>query len=571
MNQDALYLEADEDITSAIDKLHKTAGATVQIVVPKRSTLLQSIINQKLLKKAAEATGKQLVLVTGDRVAVELAGRVGLAVAAAVNARPTIRAAAPAREPEMAEDVIDDNEAVAEAVTAVDEKNQAPEKVKKQRPMFTHRDIETQEPIERVAGEEMVAEAEGWEGEPPAAASAPASGLSAARSAKPPKVPNFGRLQKSLLWGFLLVIAVVGYFVGMYFMTTAKVTLFVAASKVSVNTSFTADPAATTSTDKAVLAAQTVKIEKDLTGPVAPTGQKDAGTKAGGTVTVKNCEDSNTHTLKAGSVFTSQGKNFVSDADVTIGAAAFSGGGTKCTPGVGTVHVTASENGDTYNLTSATFTSALLSSNFTTTGSMSGGTSKMLTVVTQDDVDKAKTDALAKDKDASLAALAGKVPAGYRAVDGSQAQTPGTVTPTPAVGEQATAGNVTVHVVYSELAVSSAEFKTMLDALEQKQVGIENQIYEDGLQNVKTTATGGDATGARTFKLTADAYGGAKIDAAVVAKSLAGKQFGNAMDIAGKVSGVQRVEIIMQPPWAANLPNRVNQIKVTIKVNGIGN
>jgi len=129
---------------------------------------------------------------------------------------------------------------------------------------------------------------------------------------------------------------------------------------------------------------------------------------------------------------------------------------------------------------------------------------------------------------------------------------------------------VTVHATYSELAVSSADFKTRLDSLEQKQIGAENQIYDDGLKSVKTIATGGDATGARTFKLTADAYGGAKISTAAVAKSLAGKQYGNAMDIAGKEPGVQRVEIIMQPPWAANLPSRVNQIKVVIKVNGIG-
>jgi hypothetical protein len=60
MNQEALYLEADEDITSAIDKLHKTVGDTVQIVVPKRSTLLQSIINLKLLKKRPKPLIKSL-------------------------------------------------------------------------------------------------------------------------------------------------------------------------------------------------------------------------------------------------------------------------------------------------------------------------------------------------------------------------------------------------------------------------------------------------------------------------------------------------------------------------------
>ena len=86
MKDNALYLEVDEDITSAIDKLSKAPAGPVQIVVPKRSTMLQSIINLKLLKKAADQSGKELVLVTGDRIASELAARVGLAVAPAIGA-----------------------------------------------------------------------------------------------------------------------------------------------------------------------------------------------------------------------------------------------------------------------------------------------------------------------------------------------------------------------------------------------------------------------------------------------------------------------------------------------------
>src|ERR1700683_540390 len=107
MQDSALYLEADEDITSAIDKLAKAPGAAVQIVVPKRSTMLQSIINLKLLKKAAETHHKDLVLVTGDKIATELAARVGLAVAPTLGAKAVM---APAETPtslKAAEEVIE--------------------------------------------------------------------------------------------------------------------------------------------------------------------------------------------------------------------------------------------------------------------------------------------------------------------------------------------------------------------------------------------------------------------------------------------------------------------------------
>ena len=46
-----LYLDADTEITEAIEKLKKSSEDEVRIVVPSRSGLLQSQVNVKLLKK----------------------------------------------------------------------------------------------------------------------------------------------------------------------------------------------------------------------------------------------------------------------------------------------------------------------------------------------------------------------------------------------------------------------------------------------------------------------------------------------------------------------------------------
>jgi hypothetical protein len=107
MKDNALYLEVDEDITSAIDKLGKSSEGSVQIVVPKRSTMLQSIINLKLLKKAAEKGGKSIVLVTSYRIATDLAARVGLAVAPSIGAKPVISEAAIPEELKNHEEIIE--------------------------------------------------------------------------------------------------------------------------------------------------------------------------------------------------------------------------------------------------------------------------------------------------------------------------------------------------------------------------------------------------------------------------------------------------------------------------------
>ena len=59
-----IYLDADTEITEAIEKLKKAKEREVRIVAPARSSLLQSSVNIKLLKKASKDTEKALVLVT---------------------------------------------------------------------------------------------------------------------------------------------------------------------------------------------------------------------------------------------------------------------------------------------------------------------------------------------------------------------------------------------------------------------------------------------------------------------------------------------------------------------------
>ncbi len=81
-----LYLDADTEITEAIEKLKKATEDEVRVVVPSRSGLLQSSVNVKLLKKAAKDSHKDLVLVTGDKITKNLAGAAGVAVASSVKA-----------------------------------------------------------------------------------------------------------------------------------------------------------------------------------------------------------------------------------------------------------------------------------------------------------------------------------------------------------------------------------------------------------------------------------------------------------------------------------------------------
>jgi hypothetical protein len=74
------YIDIDEEITSIVDRLRKSRSKEVIVVVPKRALLVQSIVNLKLLKKEAEKMGRQISIVTQDKLGKMLIEKVGINV-----------------------------------------------------------------------------------------------------------------------------------------------------------------------------------------------------------------------------------------------------------------------------------------------------------------------------------------------------------------------------------------------------------------------------------------------------------------------------------------------------------
>jgi hypothetical protein len=545
MKETALYLEVDEDITSAIDKLTKIDGVSVQVVAPKRSTMLQSIINLKLLKKAAGDAGKELVLVTNDRVTGDLAGRVGLAVAPSIGAKPVLAELA-APKPPSNDDIIEGDEAEPPPPMPAAAIPLAAAAVKSP-PMFARKDIEDQPQAAPVAAA-------------PAASEAPKpSGL--------PKVPNFNLFKRRMLWVGLAVALIAGYVLFMALFTTASVTLYATGTKVAIDTSFVVDSNSPTDLAAGVISGQAVSNTKTLSGSFTPTGQQDAGAKATGAVSIQNCEDTNVYPLAAGDALVSQGLTFTTNQAVTIPAGTFNKHGANCTSPTVSVPVTAAANGDQYNLTNASFSSAKLTSNFImTSAQLTGGISKIETVVTQANVDTASAAVLATDKTSAEANLKTKVPTGYMAMPNSLQATPATATPSPAVGAVSTSATFTMAVTYSLMTIKQSDYTAFIDAQEQTQIGSNNQIYNDG-QNVAQLSSGtNDSSGRPTYKFATQAFDGVKLDSAGIIGQLKGKRYGDAVDIAGKQPGVQHADVVISPAWATSLPGNAAKIKLTIKV-----
>ena len=92
-DKDTIYIDIDDEITGIIDKFNASSGKVVALVLPKRAAVLQSIVNMKLLKRAADQSKKNLVLVTTEASLMPLAGAVGVNVAKTLTSKPEVPSA----------------------------------------------------------------------------------------------------------------------------------------------------------------------------------------------------------------------------------------------------------------------------------------------------------------------------------------------------------------------------------------------------------------------------------------------------------------------------------------------
>ena len=60
MQKDTIYIDVDDEITSIIEKLQNSPQRIVALVLPKRASVFQSVVNMKLLKRSAENSKKNI-------------------------------------------------------------------------------------------------------------------------------------------------------------------------------------------------------------------------------------------------------------------------------------------------------------------------------------------------------------------------------------------------------------------------------------------------------------------------------------------------------------------------------
>ena len=108
MNKEVIYLEAEDDITDILTKLQQAEQKLVALVPPKKSSILRSSVNMKLVARVAKECDKIVVIVTQDPAVVKMAMSTRIPVAKTLQSRPVIPTEANVRAAEAAADIVDE-------------------------------------------------------------------------------------------------------------------------------------------------------------------------------------------------------------------------------------------------------------------------------------------------------------------------------------------------------------------------------------------------------------------------------------------------------------------------------
>jgi len=418
-----IYLETGEDIASLASKVKSVEGDAVSFVVPRGASIAQSVVNLKILKREAEKAGKQVSLVTKDKISKNLASQVGLIVYQTVEeakkAIPTMEGAGFAVTSKKIQGGIHINRY--ERDEEVEEDNQEVEGEITESPKLKEEIDEVLKEPERKAstaeGAGVRTESVGKENsKPKKTVSVPIdSDHKDDKTSLSGEVSPTGRKDKKMLKRkkiglrkkpiiiitslFLIAALVLSYI----FVPRAEISVVLATQDISKDYEIVIDKnIEETNIDEIKIPGEEIVINQDLTKDFESTGEKEVGNKASGEITFYNYDyqSSDPKILPAGTALVAQTLTFITTEEVTIpgATATIVQGSIKVTPSTSKGKVEAQSPGTEYNIDASNFIVQSYSGSDRenvygqSSSALSGGTSEKKQIVSVDDLERAKSE-----------------------------------------------------------------------------------------------------------------------------------------------------------------------------------
>ncbi len=559
MNKDVIYIEPEDDITDIITKIENSKSKIVALVPPKKAGVFRSVVNIKLIAKAALAAEKTVVLVTTDPPIMKLAAAIRIPVAKSLQSAPSV----PKLE-EEAEEVIKEElrESSENTEVQADEEDIASEKKEEKSSEEDSSDDEKTEKTEK---------------------------MSETAKKKDKKLGNEKSNNKFIRWfnehrklatisgvGVLILIVILIWALAIApaatLMVGIKTNLNNFSEAVGFTTKFDEENA-----DEGKFYLEEKKIETVKKVEFEATGQKNVGEKATGDVVVYTYfkGGGGSVSIKAGARFTLNGLAFTSNEDAVLSwdgktpsscenngqASAFTSG---CLIS-GRIKVTAVEPGEKFNVAASNSgwnTDAPVA--VYSDGAMSGGTDEIITVVSKEDVEKAKNELASSDQTENKENLLKEISDNLMVIEASFSQVTEDAISTPAVGEKVESG-VKPTLTAKTTAMIYAIDKTKVEEFitEKAKLGENQKIYEirdPFIENFAKTDSG------FAGKLKTSYATGPKVTENDVVEIVKGKGFGQAQHDLRDINGVVSVTIDPSFPWVTSIPSDSNKITVILEI-----
>ena len=578
MNKDVIYIEPEDDITDIIAKIENSKEKIVALVPPKKSGVLRSIVNIKLIAKSGAAVGKTVVIVTTDPSIIKLAATTKLPVTKNLQSAPSIPEDADANE-ELVK--------VAKSDVIVAEEADDDEEIAEE----TEEEVEADDEEDTSDSDDNDEPEEDGEGE---TADEDADDNKAAKDAKKDKKNAVkGKLANSknkvLRWigqhkkitiacaVGLVVLIVVGIWAFVIApAATLTIGLRTTSANFSENVTFT-DKAEEEKAAEGQFYLTEKKIESKAEKEFEATGKKDIGEHASGQIAVTAYLRSGSIVVPAGTIFTYKGLAYSSAAAITLAydgsddSVCLNKGDTAslvkngCMVS-GRTDVVAVEPGEKYNVEkSETGWSVGLDVTAYAYTAMTGGTSNVITVVQQSDVDAIAKDIQTSSESDNKAKLYDTIDKDTNIIiDSSFKQHIGDVISTPAVGEEVKEGvkpKVSITTTDTVFIIDKTKVEEFIS--EKAKLADNFKIYtmnDPFVENFVKAETG------YTGKLKTSYTSGPKVTENEIVEIVKGKGLGVAQHDLKDIDGIGTIKIDTSFPWVMSIPNNPDKITVNLEV-----
>lgn len=530
MNKDVIYIAGDDDIASIITKIEQAKERIVALVPPKDPSVLRSLVNIKLMAKAAADADKAIVLVTTDEAIIKLAATTHLPVTKDLNSAPAVP-------------IIESDDAPTESVSEVVEEEPATEE------SGAHDSAEKTEEKSQ-------------------------------KQTKPAKTKIGQFFQTYKRWCIIGAGALV-----LFVLVVLWATLIAPAVKIAVsirttsnnfsqNISFTTKPEAE-NIENGVFYLEEKKLETPTKIEFTATGTKNVGNKAAGELVVYHYFNSQgSIDVPAGTTFTHGGLTYTNPTAASI---TWDGTfdhcdnnitklGESCVRSI-SVKITAAEPGEKYNVAengngwTSNRSGISVSRN---SGAIAGGTDRVVTVVQQSDIDEAKKSITGSSNSETKAALLESINDDQLAIETSFKQTTSDIVSSPKLDEEVAEGVTPAIETTTTTSIYVIDKTKVEEFISTKaRLADDQKIYRLGnpfIENFLASDNG------FTGKLKTSYASGPKVTEEDILNKSKGRKIGEVQSILKSINGVSTVSIEKSFFWVNAVPDDPNKITINLSL-----